>query len=150
MAGDFNFKPGDVVNGSFGKVYVNGRNVAEISEFTGKLSLDGKDVKLANGETGKKNTSVSFELTIKVQKVFSKELDILKNIKDGKLNNYCDINVELDDPEALGAEAISISNCLITGDLDILSFQRGELTEREYTFSAQPSNVDILESIEDI
>lgn len=61
MAGDFNFKSGDVVNGSFGKVYMDGRNVAEISEFTGKLTLEGKDVKLANGETGKKNTSSSLK-----------------------------------------------------------------------------------------
>ena len=150
MAGDFNFKSGDVVNGSFGKVYMDGRNVAEISEFTGKLTLEGKDVKLANGETGKKNTSSSFEITIKIQKVFSQELKILESVKDGKLNIYCDLNVEIDDPDALGAEAISISNCLFTGDFDILSFQRGELIEREYTLSAQPSNIDILESIEDI
>lgn len=150
MAGEFNFKPGDVVNGSFGKVYMDGRNIAEILEFTGKLSLEGKDVKLANGETGKKNTSSSLELTIKLQKVFSQELKILENVKDGKLNNYCDLNIQIDDPDAYGAEAIAISNCLFTGDFDILSFQRGELLEREITLSAQPSNIDILESIEDI
>lgn len=150
MAGNLNFKPSDVVSGSFGKVYKDGKCIAELSEFKGKLSLEGKDVKLSNGETGKKNTSVSFEITLKLQKVYSYELEILKNIKDGKLNNYCDINVELDDPEALGAEAIAISNCLLTGNLDILSFTKGELTEREFTFSAQPSNIDILESIEDI
>lgn len=150
MAGDFNFKPSDVVSGSFGKVYRNGRCIAELSEFKGKLSLGSKDVLLSNGETGKKNTSVSFEITMKLQKVFSYELELLKNIKDGKLNNYCDINVELDDPEALGAEAIAVANCLPTGDIDILSFTKGELTEREFTFSAQPSNIDILESIEDI
>lgn len=75
---------------------------------------------------------------------------MLESVKDGKLNIYCDLNVEIDDPDALGAEAISISNCLFTGDFDILSFQRGELIEREYTLSAQPSNIDILESIEDI
>ena len=150
MAGDFNFKPSDVVSGSFGKLYIDGRNVAEISEFTGKLSLEGKDVLLSNGETGKKNTSSSFEVTIKLQKVFSEELKILENIIAGKLNIYCDLNVEIDDPDALGAEAISISKCLFTGDIDILSFTKGELLEREITLSAQPSNIDILESIEDI
>lgn len=150
MAGDFNFRPGDVVNGSFGKVYIDGRCIAEISEFTGKLSLEGKDVLLPNGETGKKNTSSSFEITMKVQKVYSYELGILSKVKDGMLNVYCDLNVEIDDPQAKGAEAISISNCLFTGDFDILSFQRGELAEREYTLSAQPSNIDILESIDDI
>lgn len=150
MAGDFNFKPSDVVNGSFGKLYIDGRNVAEISEFIGKLSLDSKEVKLANGETGKKNTSSSFEITIKLQKVFSEELKILENIIAGKLNIYCDLNVEIDDPDALGAEAISISKCLFTGDIDILSFTKGELLEREITLSAQPSNIDILESIDDI
>ena len=36
MAGDFNFKSGDVVNGSFGKVYMDGRNVAEIYTSKGK------------------------------------------------------------------------------------------------------------------
>ena len=72
----FNFRPTDVVSGSFGKVYMDGRDVAEISEFECKLKLEGKDVQLANGATGKKNTSSSLEIKIKLQKVFSNELKI--------------------------------------------------------------------------
>lgn len=144
------FKPGDVISGSFGKLYIDGREIAEISEFEGKFQLEGKDVVLANGIKGKKNTSASMELKIKVQKVYSQELAILRNAIDRKLNTYCDINIQLDDPEALGAEAISISQALFTGDFDILSFKRGELTEREYTLSVLPNSIDILESLEDI
>lgn len=146
----FNFKPGDVVNGSFGKLYMDGREVAEISEFTGELNLESKDVKLANGETGKKNVGSSLEITIKLQKVFSKELEILKSVQQGKLNVYCDLNVQVDDPDAQGAEAISITDCLFTDKVSILSFQKGELLEREFTLSALPSNSNVLESIEDI
>lgn len=144
------FKPGDVISGSFGKLYIDGREIAEISEFENKLKLEGKDVILAGGVKGKKNTTSTLELKIKVQKVYSQELKILQSVIDGMMNIYCDINVQLDDPEALGAEAISISQALFTGDFDILSFKRGELAEREYTLVALPGNINILESINDI
>lgn len=146
----YNFKGKDVVNGSFGRLYIGGRNWAEISEFELKLKLESKDVSLPNGETEKKVVAVSGEGKAKIQKVFSEELKILENVKNGILNTYTDINVQLDDPEALGAEAISISQANFLDEIDILSFKRGELVEREFSFGVVPSRIDVLESIEDI
>lgn len=142
------FEESQVVSGSFGKVYLNGNEMGELSEFECKLKFDSKDVILYGGQKGKKNTGSSLELKIKFQKVYSYELDILKNIKNGKLNVSVDINVQLDDPEALGAEAISIKGAKFTGDIDILSFKRGELVDRELSLSALPKNIDILEEIQ--
>lgn len=147
---DFNFKEKDVVSGSFGKCYINGRHWAEISEFEAKLKLEGKDVLLAGGEKGKKNTSSAIEVKIKLQKVFSTELDLLKSIISGMLNPATTINVQLDDPEARGAEALAFNDCMFTGDIDLGSFKNGELTEREFTLSCVPSRVEVLESIADV
>lgn len=147
---DFIFRENDVVSGSFGKCYINGRHWAETSEFEAKLKLDSKDVLLAGGEKGKKNTSSSIEIKIKLQKVFSTELELLKSIISGTLNPMTTINVQLDDPEARGAEALAFNDCIFTGDIDLGSFKNGELTERELTLSCVPSRVEVLESIADV
>lgn len=142
------FEETQVVSGSFGKVYLNGNEIGEISEFECKLKLESKDVILFGGEKGKKNTGSSLEIKLKFQKVYSYELDILKSVKNRKLNTMVDINVQLDDPEALGAEAVAFKSAKFTGDIDILSFKRGELVDRELNLTALPSNVDILEDIQ--
>lgn len=147
---DFVFRETDVVSGSFGKCYIDGRHWAEISEFEAKLNLDSKDVLLANGEKGKKNTSSAIEIKITLQKVFSTELTLLRQVISGMLNPMTSINVQLDDPEARGAEAIAFNDCIFTGDVDLLSFKNGELTEREFTLSCVPSRIEILESIADV
>ena len=71
-----------------------------------------------------------------MKKVFSYELDLMKNIKNGKLNPFCTLNIQLDDPEALGGEAIAIDNANFIGDIDFLSFKSGELIDREFTLTA--------------
>ena len=147
---DFLFRENDVVSGSFGKCYIGGRHWAEISEFEAKLKLESKDVLLAGGEKGKKNTSSSIEIKLKLQKVFSTELELLKSIIDGNLNPMTTINVQLDDPEARGAEALAFNDCIFTGDIDLGSYKNGELTERELTLSCVPSRIEVLESIADI
>lgn len=144
----FNYNGDEVVSGSFGKVYMDGREIAEIEEFEMKGKFETKDIKLYGGETGTKNTGIKNEIKLKIKKVFSYELDLLKNIKNGKLNTFCTLNVQIDDPEALGAEAIAINNAKFTGDIDFLSFKRGELIDREFTLSALTKNIEILESIE--
>ena len=73
---------------------------------------------------------------------------MLKNIKNGKLNTFCTLNIQIDDPEALGAEAIAINDAKFIGDIDFLSFKKGELIDREFTLSALTKNIEILESIE--
>lgn len=147
---DFLFRENDVVSGSFGKCYIGGRHWAEISEFEAKLKLESKDVLLAGGEKGKKNTSSAIEIKLKLQKVFSPELELLKSIIDGNLNPMTTINVQLDDPEARGAEALAFNDCIFTGDIDLGSYKNGELTERELTLSCVPSRIEVLESIADI
>ena len=147
---DFVFKETDVVSGSFGKCYIDGRHWAEISEFEAKLKLDSKDVLLAGGQKGKKNTSSSIEIKIKLQKVFSTEIELLKSVVSGMLNPMTTINVQLDDPEARGAEALAFNDCIFTGDIDLGSFKNGELTEREFTLSCVPDRIEILESIADV
>lgn len=144
------FQAKNVVNGSFGKLYIDGKNIAEISEFELKIKLESKDVQLPNGQKGKKNVSASGEGKIKIQKVYSYEFDMLKNLKAGLLNSYYNINVKLDDPEALGAEAIAVNDILFTDEIDLMSFKPEELVEREFTISFIIKNVDILETIEDM
>ena len=147
---EFVFKEKDVVSGSFGKCYIDDRHWAEVSEFEAKLKLESKDVLLAGGEKGKKNTSMSIEIKIKLQKVFSTEITLLEQVKSGLLNPMTTINIQLDDPEARGAEALAFNDCMFSGDIDLGSFKNGELAEREFTLNCVPSRVEILESIADV
>lgn len=147
---DFLFRETDVVSGSFGKCYIGGRHWAEVSELEAKMKLDSKDVLLAGGQKGKKNTSSSIEIKLKLQKVFSPELELLKSVTSGTLNPMTTINIQLDDPEARGAEAIAFNDCMFTGDIDLGSFKNGELIEREFTLSCVPDRVEVLESIADV
>ena len=114
------------------------------------MKLESKDVLLAGGEKGKKNTSVSIEMKIKLQKVFSTEITLLEQVKSGLLNPMTTINIQLDDPEARGAEALAFNDCMFSGDVDLGSFKNGELAEREFTLNCVPSRVEILESIADV
>lgn len=145
------FKPDQVVNGSWGKVYMNGRDIAELESFIMKMTYQSKDIKLYGGEIGTKNTGVKVEATLKLKKVYSTELQILKDVQSGKLNTYCNLNVQLDDPDgALGAEAVAIKEALFIGDVDLLSFTKDELVEREFKLAILKSNIEELESIDDI
>ena len=128
---DFVFKETDVVSGSFGKCYIDGRHWAEVSEFEAKLKLDSKDVLLAGGQKGKKNTSSSIEIKIKLQKVFSTETELLKSVISGMLNPMTTINVQLDDPEARGAEALAFNDCIFTGDIDLAGVLKTENLQKE-------------------
>lgn len=147
---DFVFKEKDVVSGSFGKLYCDGRNWAEVKSVEAKLKLEGQEVLLPGGEKGNKNTSAAIEIKVTIQKVFSEEFKVLKSVIAGQLNPTADLNIQLDDPEARGAEALAFSECGFTGDFDIGSFTSGELIERELNLTCVPSRVEILESIEDI
>lgn len=138
----------EVVSGSFGKVYMDGREIAEIEEFEMKGKFDTKEIKMYGGETASKNTGIKNEIKLKMKKVFSYELDLLTNIKNGKLNTYCSLNVQLDDPEAIGAEAVALNNAKFIGDIDFLSFKMGELIDREFTLTVLTKNIEILERIE--
>lgn len=143
------FKPNQVINGSWGKVYMNGRDIAELESFSMKMSYQTKEVKMYGGAVGSKNTGVKVEAILKLKKVFSTELELLKDVQKGKLNTYCDLNVQLDDPDgALGSEAIAVKEALFIGDVDILSFTKDELLEREFKLSILKDNIDELESID--
>ena len=144
----YNFKATDVMSGSFGKLYIDGREIAEIESFEAKADLKGKDVLLANGEIRNKNVGISIEIKFKVQKVFSLELDLLKSVSKGKLNPLATLNVQIDDPEAVGSEAVAFNECGFKGNFDILSFTRQELVGREFTLSCGPSDIEILESVD--
>ena len=146
----FNYTRNEAVSGSFRKVYMEGRDIAEIEEFEMKGKFETKDIKMYGGETASKNTGIKNEIKIKMKKVFSYELDILKNIKNGQIKSFWTLNIQYDDPEALGGEAIAIENAKFIREIDYLSFKSRELIDREFTLTALTKNIDILESIDHI
>lgn len=122
------------LNGSFGEVDVNGVPWGEVTGLEVKLTIEHADV-YRGLHMDKKMTGLSGEGTIKAIKAYSRSAELLDVYQQGKEPNIR-ITAAVTDPDAEGGqvERIAISN-IVFEEIDILSFDHGELMEPEYGFT---------------
>lgn len=140
-----NYTADRVINGTFGEVWVDNDYMAEAIGLEAKLKLDTSEVKMARTlEKGYKVTGISGSGTLKLNKVTSYFLQkISDNLKAGKATRAT-IITNLEDPEAFGAERISIDDCIFT-ELTIADWEAGKLLEESIPFNFR--NFTVLEAI---
>ena len=101
----------NVINGTFGEVWINGDYVAEAIALQAKITLTKADVNMC-GVLAKKSkvTGLEGKGTLKLNKVTSRMAILMSNsIKHGK-QIVCTVISALADPDALGAERVAIND----------------------------------------
>lgn len=126
-----------VMCGTWGEVWMDGHYVSECFGLQAKVSMNKEDVKLCGQmATDKKVTSISCTGTLKLYKVSSRmALAIGDKVKKG-LDPRFIILSKLDDPDAYGAERISIRNVSFD-DLTLADWEAAKTgtVETPFTFT---------------
>ena len=130
-----------VVYGTFGSMWIDGYEIAEIQELKATLSADKVEVKIARKMSkGYKVTGYTGKGSFKVHKVSSYFIKKLApSIKEGK-QVLCTIISKVEDPDALGTERIALYNCLIDS-VDLINWSVGKLGEESYNFSFEDFSI---------
>ena len=140
------YKAQNVINGTFGELWIDGDYMAQVTGFKAEVSLDKSDVamvrKLAKASkvTGMTCTG---EITLnKVSSFFIRKLN--DSIKAGR-EVVCTIISKLDDPDALGTERIVVNDA--TFDSIVLAdWKAGTIGEESMPFTFTDWDIqDVIE-----
>ncbi len=142
------FKHEQVINGSYGELWIDDDYMAEATALEAKLKLETAEVpKNRTLHKGYKVVGITGDGTIKLNKItsyFTKK--VLGNLKAGKATRATVIS-NVDDPEALGAERIRINDCVFT-ELTLANWENGKILEEEMPFNF--TDADLLDEIEEV
>lgn len=125
-----------IILGTFGKVYINNKRIANIKSFELKASMNYEEIKV-NGEliTQYKYTGADLTGTMEVHKVDSYNINLVKDaIKTGVMPDIKIVG-ELSDPNTDGDEAIEITGVLLD-EATLLAFTNGEARDESTAFRA--------------
>ena len=130
-----NFEAQQVMTGSHGQVCIDGDLVAEVTAFKAVIKLKKEEVKKAKTmSTQYKYVGYEGSGNITMNKVSSLLLKkCAENIKKGKATK-CHVVAQLDDPDAIGVETISIYD--VTFDSTTLAnWKVGSIVEESVDFT---------------
>lgn len=129
------FDKNRILRGTFGAVWVNGDEFANVKSFEAKINLEYEDLDLV-GHLGKHKRYMGFtgEGTMTLHKFDSSIIKLLENsITSGEMPEIR-IIAKLDDPSAYGSERVELSGVTIN-EIMALKFANKELREEEVPFS---------------
>ena len=140
-----NYKDGQVINGTWGEVWVNSHYLAEVVSLKATITLDKTEIKHTKRLTkGCKVMSMTCKGSIKLHKVDSYFLkEMAEEIKQGKQPVFT-IESKLHDPNAIGEERIVIRDATFD-TLNLIDWEAGKVGEDSYNFTF--SEFEIVESI---
>lgn len=142
---DKKLKPNRQINGTFGSIWVNNEKWLDIESFEAKVALNFEDVNMAEDlATHKKYTGWSGEGTITVKKVYSRGAKLLgEATKTGEMPDVKLVG-KLADPDAFGAERVSIEE-ITFNEYTLLAFEQKTLATEELPFNF--ADYDLLDLI---
>lgn len=140
------FQAQQVMNGTFGELWVDGDYMAEVTGFEAKVTLDLTDVNMTRRlAKAQKVTGYSCSGSVTLNKVSSYFIKKLNdNMKAGK-QTVCTIISKLDDPDAIGSERIVIKDAVFS-ELTLAKWSAKSLGEEQLPFSF--SEWDVLDMAE--
>ena len=136
----------DVVNGTFGRVFINGHKFANIKSFEAKLTLEYEEIDIAE-DAGKHQKFMGYagEGTMVFHKVDSSILAMMKDeLKAGRVPEIMIVGA-LEDPSKIGAERIQFNEVTLD-ELTLLKFEMKTVGEEEVPFKfADFEPLDLIE-----
>lgn len=130
------YNPSNVINGTYGEVWVDGDYMAQTTGLEAKASVKKTDVNMVGRlSPGKKVTGIENKGTLKMNHVTSElKQKIASFLKEGKTPTFTIIS-KLADPDAVGAQAERIKLTGVTFDeVTLVDFENGKLGEESYAF----------------
>lgn len=129
------YLPENVINGTFGEVWIDGEYMAEVTALEAKVSLEKTEVnQVGTLAKGYKITGIDCKGTLKMNKVSSYFIKKLSdNLKKGKTVPVTIIS-NLADPDAFGAERIELLNCTFD-ELTLANWEAKKLGEESIAFT---------------
>lgn len=136
------------LSGSWGRVWLDGALLFEISAFECKVDVDREDVFIGVSRDSKV-VSLTGSFTITVKKVFNRGIKAYLENQQKGIDPRFTLVCEISDPDAINSqkERISIENCWFN-NLDILSFEKATVVENTLEGNFTPSDLTYLETIE--
>lgn len=127
-------KTSQVINGSYGEVWVDGSEVASVTAVEAVIEIDYEDINRPRKlSTGKKMIGWEGSGSLSFYHISSFLIKLLgDNLREGK-QTQVDIIVKVDDPDALGAERISLKN-VVFEDITLANWEAKSIGEREAPF----------------
>lgn len=125
-----------IILGTFGRVFINNKRIANIKSFELKASMNYEEIDV-NGNLIKqyKYTGSSLAGSMEVHKVDSYNINLVKDaIKTGVMPDIKIVG-ELTDPNIDGDEAIEITNVYLD-EATLLAFTNGEVRDESTAFRA--------------
>lgn len=130
-------KSTSVINGSFGKVYVDGQWLMHVYGIEASGEVNYEEVKRSGTRSvGHKAGSVSYSGTIQSYHVSNEFTNKIRQISDDSMGAYfTELIVALEDPEnpQLGREKIRLKGVQFT-NIPVISFEHGSMVEQELQF----------------
>ena len=128
-------KANDLINGTWGEVWINDKQVDEIKAFQAKLEFEKEDVDIC-GEMMQQHKVVGYNGTgsMTLYKTNSRMIKVLQNFMKDGIEPEVTIVGKLADPAAVGSERISISGVSFD-DLTFFDFEAKTLGEIECPFT---------------
>lgn len=127
-------KPDQLINGTFGKVWINSEKLATVQSLSAKQGFDFEEVTI--GEelgVGYKLVSTSGSGTLTLLKVDSGVLKLYGDVeKTGKLPDIT-IVASVEDPASFGAQRVQFLN-VVFEEISIMEFTKKEIAEEEIPF----------------
>ena len=134
-----------VINGTYGRVWVNGELWAEVDSFEAKVTVNYEDVNFAgSGATFKKPTGWSGEGSMTIKKIYSRvQRAMAESVRRGIYPRF-EIVGKVEDPDAFGAERVALHDVTIN-EFFLLKFEQKTLGSEEIPFAF--SDYKLVDSI---
>lgn len=129
------FDTNRTINGSWGELKIDGQLVAEVTGLEAKVTIDKEEVKQCGTlAKGYKITGVDGKGTVKLNKVYSRMIELINdNLKAGK-STVCTIESTLKDPASDGQESVTLKNCIFD-ELTLADWESKKIGEESYAFT---------------
>ena len=131
------YNPGQVLNGTFGELWLDGEYMAEVTAVEAKSTLKKTEVPQVRKLTpGQKVTGAENKGTMKLNHVTSyMKQKIGSSIKEGKTPTFTAIT-SLSDPDAIGGQTERIKYTgVVFDEVALTDFENGKLGEESYSFT---------------
>ncbi len=127
--------PEKVINGTYGEMKINGQLVAEVTGLEAKITVEKDEVKrVGTLAKGYKITGTEGKGTIKLNKVYSRFINLMNdNLKAGK-STVATIESALADPDSDGSETVVLNGCIFD-ELTLADWEAKKFGEESVPFT---------------
>ena len=141
------FNAQQVMSGTEGEVWIDGKKIAEVTAFKSEVNLIKEEVNQVKKRFKQyKITGAEGSGNVKMNHVSSFFINkMADNIKNGH-QTVCTIVAKLDDPDAIGAERVVIRDATFD-KLTLMDWEAKKLTTDDYDFTF--TDFDVIDTAND-